>query len=247
MTKRWEEILSHKALPAWLIANSDFKKIKADICVLSLGIGFKFINNLYFKKYGFVHIGKIKSKKVAFANIPAGTLVLESLIKILHLAGIKTIIGVGASGGLQLDIDIGDIVIPESAYTGEGVSIYYGKHDCLINSNRLLTEKLQQHLNDKSINYHLGNIYTTASILKETDEFVKKLHEDGFLAIECEIAAMFMLAREFDMKASGVLVITDHPLKKELSTDNQVHFNAVKRSFECIREVLINYIQDLEF
>src|SRR4030043_1057382 len=110
---RWEEVLSHKALPAWIAGTEDLSKFDVETAVISLGIGYKFNKNLPFpKRYGYLHVGKLKGIKVVYANIPAGTLILESLLKVLYLAGIKKIIGVGAAGGLQDNIQIGDIILP---------------------------------------------------------------------------------------------------------------------------------------
>ncbi|MBU1627281.1 hypothetical protein KKB18_07930 [bacterium] len=244
---KWEEILSKRLLPVWIIGTENLSCIEADTAIVSLGIGYKFHKNLLFpKKYEYVHVGKSKGIRVASANIPAGTLILESLLKVLSLAGIKNIIGIGAAGGLQDNIRIGDIILPQSAFTGEGLSHYYNHEKKLIEADNKTRELLSRQLTHSNYSNHQGKIYTTASIVKETDEFIEKLKIEGFLAIECEMAALYFLSREFGLKAAGLLVITDHPFKKQLSSDHPDYQSAVKRAINQIDKLITNFIQSTD-
>jgi len=239
---KWEEILSKKSLPVWIIGTENISKIRAEFAVISLGIGERFRKNLSFaRKYGLLHIGKFKGEKIICANVPAGTLMLESVLKVLSLAGIKRVIGIGATGGLQDNVNIGDIILPTSAFSGEGLSRYYQKDNRLIKCDESIMERLTELSSTGNLPYHNGKIYTTASILSETDDFVEKLKEEGFLGIECEIAAMYLLSQEFNMKAAGLLVITDHPSKKELFENNPIKRTRVKDAFRNVEELIKNY------
>jgi len=237
---RWEDILYSKALPSWILGTEDISKINAEIAILSLGIGNRFRLPLP-RRHGFVRIGKVKGKRVACASVPAGTVVLESLLKVISIAGIKEVIGIGAAGGLQDNITIGDIVLPDAAFSGEGLSYYYGRGRELIEADFSMIKALSRGLGD----YHQGKIFTTASIVKETDEFIKELQDEGYLAIECEMAAIYLLAQELGFKTCGVLVISDHPSKKELSSNKHENLMAVRRGFEMARRVITGYISSL--
>ena len=56
------------------------------------------------------------------------------------------------------------------------------------------------------------------------------------------MAALFFLAREFGVKACGILVITDHPLYKAISTDNPSFNSNIKSGFVQVEKAIVGYI-----
>ena len=123
----------------------------------------------------------------------------------------KLAVGVGYVGGLQADIELGDIVIPNYAYRGEGTSKYYFDEKYEAKPFKKLFERLVENTRKEGFEPHVGKIYTTDSFHMETEEFIKKLNKEGYLGIEMEVSALFSIADWHKKCAAAILVVTDNP------------------------------------
>ncbi|MGQ9722261.1 MAG: phosphorylase family protein [Candidatus Jordarchaeum sp.] len=74
---------------------------------------------------GQTHRGKVNSLNVSVVptgiGCPSAAIVLEAL----HRADVKTAIRIDFLGGLVENIDVGDIVIADSAFKGDGTTRHY--------------------------------------------------------------------------------------------------------------------------
>lgn len=86
----------------------------------------------------------------------------------LIAGGVKELIHIGFAGGLQTDINVGDIILTDGAYNDTAVAGLYG-FDCdRINSSKELTDELQEVLKNNGMKFRRGTHWTTDAGYRET-------------------------------------------------------------------------------
>jgi len=136
---------------------------------------------------------------------PQAAMVLEYL----RLVGVKTVIGLGWCGSLQPHLDIGRIVLPETALSEEGTSSHYPLEDGPAGVDPRLAERLSQSLESRGLTFHRGRVWTTDAPFRETKEKVKTYAEQGILAVDMEASALFTVARFREVAYAALMVVSD--------------------------------------
>ena len=135
----------------------------------------------------------------------------------------RVAIFVGSVGGLVEDMSIGDIVVVEDALIGEGFSRYHlGKSPSedpfgrIARSDDLLMDYLWPQVRSMARDFHVichrGRVFTTESLLAETELFLQEIANRGCIGIEKEASAFYTAARKAGIRAATVLCVSDLPL-----------------------------------
>ena len=165
----------------------------------------------------------------------------------------KNLIFFGSAGGLN-NVKVGDIIIADSAYNGEGFSGYHKKiagFETLVKtsdrvgSDPVLSDTIEQRIKEKITCTDIvkkGKIFTIGSLTAETEENLIKLERMGFLGVEMELSAVLQASKKIGTSTAGVLFVSDEPLNKpvwkELKKEDRQKCN---RSVE----IIIKNITDL--
>ncbi|MFC7098398.1 nucleoside phosphorylase [Halobaculum marinum] len=131
---------------------------------------------------------------------PSAAIAIEELRNV----GVETVIRVGTCGGLQTDVEIGDMVVATGAAKEEGTSKRYESETYpAVPDYETLTALVDAaEANDEQV--HVGPIVSDDAFYNESDEYVADWEEAGLLAIEMEAAAVFSLARRRGMNAGAI-------------------------------------------
>lgn len=138
----------------------------------------------------------------------------------------KVAIFVGSIGGLDDNMNIGDIVVVEEAVIGEGFSRYHlGKAPSedtfgqIAQADDVLMEYLWPQVRSMARRFdvmtHKGRIFTTESLLAETEQFLQEIASRGCIGIEKEVSAFYTAARKAKIRVAAVLYISDLPLHQK--------------------------------
>ena len=81
--------------------------------------------------------------------------------------------------------------------------------------------------------------------MRETEELIEEWHGKGYLGVECEASALFMLAQYCGFKCALILYVTDNPYTKQVFTQSfssmlkvrRTERKAVKAIFETIAAI----------
>jgi purine-nucleoside phosphorylase len=203
------------------------------------------------KLYSGATISK-NAKKVTVVRCGMGSQFMGDAVLLLKGTPVKEVIFTGSCGGLK-DCRIGDLIICESAFNGEGFSGYYAKDftikevfdsGTLIPADSVYTEGLREfvasRLKDKGF-LKVGDIFTIGSIMAETRENLLSIEEKGFRGIDIELSAVYQAAQAAGLKAAGLLFVSDLPLKKPLGEELSVsekkdHSDGIERLIRFIME-----------
>jgi uridine phosphorylase len=170
------------------------------------------------KKVGQFYVGEYHGVPLAVVCQDMGALATEVTLRVLTKTRAKTVIGVGFVGGLQSSIEVGNIVLPTSAKRGEGTTKYYAPEEVAAVPSMAVQEALEKSLPPET-HVHKGPVFTTAALIRESEEFISKLSSEGVFGIECEMSALFLISQMFGIQSGAILVVTDNPLLKRLWLD----------------------------
>ena len=138
--------------------------------------------------------------------------------ELFHFYGVKTIIRVGSAGSINMDLHLGDLVIAQGACTNSNYAAQYelpGTYAPIANFDLLrgaadACDRLGYH-------YKVGNVFSTDLFYSDnshTDKWVNM----GVLAVEMEVAALYMNAARSGNRALAICTISDHILTGEVTT-----------------------------
>ena len=130
----------------------------------------------------------------------------------------KTIIRVGSAGSINMDLHIGDIAIAMGACTNSNYVHQYelpGTYAPIADFS--LVRAAAEACERFGYNYKVGNVFSSDTFYSDNpqnDKWIKM----GVLAVEMEIAALYMNAARSGNKALGICTISDHILTGEATT-----------------------------
>lgn len=138
--------------------------------------------------------------------------------ELYNFYGVKTIIRVGSAGSINMDLHIGDIAIAMGACTN---SSYVNQYELpgtfapiadfsLVRGAAEACERFGYH-------YKVGNVFSSDTFYTENPQNDKWM-KMGVLAVEMEIAALYMNAARSGNRALGICTISDHILTGEATT-----------------------------
>jgi purine-nucleoside phosphorylase len=142
---------------------------------------------------------------------------MADCVYFLQFAGVKNLIYTGSIGGLAKGMKIGDFILVKESERGDGASGYFSPiYDPAMADQEFLDQIrpiLQATANEEGYQFFEGRIFTTDSLGAETVEFLRALQTRGFLGIEMETSALYVVARCAGMRAVAAHVISDLPLE----------------------------------
>lgn len=129
---------------------------------------------------------------------------------------VQNLIRVGTAGSMSTEVNVRDIVIGSGASTDSGIiqtTFGAGMYYAPIADYELLSSAVET-AKAKNLNYHVGNVLSADRFYNDEIDNIK-LSDYGILAVEMEMAALYMLAAKYKRHALGILTISDHLITGE--------------------------------
>jgi uridine phosphorylase len=163
-----------------------------------------------------MHTGFYKGTKVTAFNGGLYSPDSATMGELACAAGTGHIIRTGSCGAIQENIAIGDIVIVTGVVRGEGTTPYYVPANFSTVSDIKVTNALMEAAEAVGISYHLGTVWTTDALLKETKERVEKMRSLKVKAVDMVSASLLTVAQLYEVKAGAILAVSDNLITGEL-------------------------------
>jgi len=198
------------------------------------------VKNFSFMEYT-MHTGDYEGIKVTTIN--GGRFAADTGIttEILCNAQAKTMIRLGSCGALREDIKVGDMIIIDSAISGEGVTPYYVDKDFKIQSDKKLTDALASVAQSPLSTVHRGKCWSTDAILKETREVIGKAIEQDAIAVDMVTSAFLTICQVYKIPATVILAVSDNVITGEMGFMNPDYYMAeasmVDIAFKLIKKL----------
>ena len=172
--------------------------------------------------------------KVPGFGSPTAVMTLEELIAF----GIEKFVSLGAAGGLQQRMNIGDIVVCDRAIRDEGTSFHYLLGEKYAYPSHDLTENFCAVFERIGIHYIRGTSWTTDAPYRETIEELRQYRSDGVVTVEMEASALFAVGAYRGVSVSSIFAISD--LLLEDDWNQGYHSEEKLESLKQIFEVALN-------
>lgn len=138
--------------------------------------------------------------------------------ELFNFYGVKTIVRVGSAGSINPDLHIGDLVIAMGACTNSNYASQYelpGTFAPIADFG--LLRKAADSCEQIGVNYRVGNVFSS-DVFYSDNSHNDKWMQMGVLAVEMEVAALYMNAARSGNKALAICTISDHILTGEVTT-----------------------------
>ena len=138
--------------------------------------------------------------------------------ELYNFYGVKTIIRVGSAGSINMDLHVGDIAIAMGACTNSNYVNQYelpGTYAPI--ADFTLVRGAAEACERFGYNYMVGNVLSSDTFHSDNPQNDKWM-KMGVLAVEMEIAALYMNAARAGKRALGICTISDHILTGEATT-----------------------------
>lgn len=166
----------------------------------------------------FGYTGTYKGKEV---SVMGGGMGMPSVgiysYELFHFYDVEEIIRIGSAGALKEDVNVMDIVIGMGACTDSNYAAQYqlpGTFAPICDYG--LLEKAVNTARAKGAQVKVGNILSSDVFYNDRKDFNDRWQSMGILAVEMEVAALYMNAARAGKKALCILTVSDH-LYKEAS------------------------------
>lgn len=138
--------------------------------------------------------------------------------ELYNFYGVKTIIRVGSAGSIHPDLHVGDLIIAQGACTNSNfVSQYELPGTYAPIADFKLLRGAAETCDRLGYRYMVGNVFSSDVFYGENSHNDKWMNM-GVLAVEMEIAALYMIAARSGNRALGICTISDHILTGEVTT-----------------------------
>lgn len=179
---------------------------------------------------------------------PSASIAMEELVK----AGADTFIRVGTCGGMQLDVESGDLVIASGAVRMEGTSREYAPIEFPAVADIGITNALMKASKELGNRYHVGVVQCKDSFYGQHAPETKPVSYEllnkweawkrlGCLASEMESAALFIVASTLGVRVGSVFLVVANQERALQGLENPVVHDtdkAIRTAIEALRKLI---------
>jgi uridine phosphorylase len=176
-------------------------------------------------------VGELDGAPVAVTSTGIGCPSAAIAVEELAEAGADTFIRIGFSGGMQLDVPPGDLVVAMAAVRDEGTSRQYVPEGYPAVADLDVTLAFRDGLREAGIRHHVGVCQSKDSfygqreaermpVAAELEARWQAWIRAGVLCSEMEAAAIFVVARILKKRAGGLMLVAGN---QELDPGGRAH------------------------
>jgi purine-nucleoside phosphorylase len=152
--------------------------------------------------------GRPVSVMASGMGVPSISIYASELYKFY---GVQRIVRIGTAGGMQRDLQLGDVVVATAAHTDSGVSEHRipGLHYSHAPDFRLAAAAVAAAAEVPGARVHAGPVFTSDSFYSARPQLTEALVAHGTLAVEMEAAGLYAVADRERAKALAIMSISD--------------------------------------
>jgi uridine phosphorylase len=151
----------------------------------------------------------------------------------------ENIIRLGSCGALREDIKVGDLILATASMRGDGVTPYYVESSFVTKPDPQLTDALEKAAKKLGSTLHMGKVWSTDALLRETKELVEEKAAAGAIAVDMVSSALLTIAQLNKVKAASLLAVSDNVMTGETGFTNPAYYisesTMIKVALEAIK------------
>ena len=198
------------------------------------------------------YTGYLNGEKVSVTSTgiggPSASIAIEELVR----AGADTFIRVGTCGGMQPEVQSGDLIIATGAIRAEGTSREYAPIEFPAVADFGLVQRLAMAAEKLSMPYHVGVVQCKDSFYGQHEPQAMPVSYElenkwrawkrlGCLASEMESAALFVVASHLKVRCASVFLTVANQERERLGLDNPVVHDtdgAIRVAVEALKDLI---------
>ena len=182
----------------------------------------------------------LKGADIGVFRSPVGASAAAFVLEELIACGAGKIVEVGMAGAIQSNLKLGDGIVVTEAVRDEGTSQHYFPPEVRLESTGRLREAVVKALEEETLPFHVGPIWTTDGVYRETKGKLLKFKRQGVLAVDMETSALFAVAKHRGAEIASVQVISDilSETKWFPAFRQENVLGGLRRLFSCVIEAL---------
>ncbi len=181
----------------------------------------------------------IEGEKVLVISTGMGGPSTAICVEELAMLGIEFLIRVGTSGGMQLDVEAGDIVVAQAAIRQEGTSKEYLPVEFPAVADLEVTNALVEAAKELKLTTHVGIVQCKDSfygqhnpekmpVSYELENKWQAWLKGGCLCSEMETSALYTVSSVLRLHAGAVLLVVWNQERENAGLDNKNEFDTTK-------------------
>lgn len=194
------------------------------------------------------YLGELDGEKVLVISTGMGGPSTAICVEELAVLGLENLIRVGTSGGMQLDVNAGDIVIALGAIRQEGTSKEYVPIEYPAIADLDLVNALKQAADELGYTNHVGTVQCKDSFYGQHDpekmpvsyELENKWNawiKAGALCSEMETASLYIVSSVLRIKAAAILLVIWNQELEKRGISNNADFDVDKEINVAIKAI----------
>lgn len=200
------------------------------------------------------YLGSIKNEKILVISTGMGGPSTAICVEELAQIGITHLIRVGTSGGMQLEINAGDVVIATAAIRQEGTSKEYLPIEYPAVADLDVTIALREAAKELNLTYHTGVVHCKDSFYGQHNpsrmpvsyELENKWNawiKAGSLCSEMETASLFAVASTLKLHAGAILLVIWNQERERAGLPQEQCFDTdreIKVAIHAVKKLINN-------
>jgi len=154
---------------------------------------------------------------------------------------VQRFLSVGLAGGLQTDVQPGDVVVCDGAIRDEGTSYHYLAPTRYAEASPEMVERLTRSLHSQGVAHTFGVSWTTDAPYRETLRQVQAYQREGIKTVEMEAAALFVVGHCLERQVGAAFGVDD--TLADLHWRHEADRGRIQHSLERLLEAAIVCLQ----
>lgn len=156
-------------------------------------------------------IYKINNSDICFLHGGYGAPQAVDTIETLAALDFKNIITIGMFGTFSSNVNSGDILIPNKAFSEEGTSLHYYENAEFFEPDAMLLKKATEFMN----NSYYFPIVSTDAVYRQTFFKEELWRSKGAIGVDMETSAIYSVSKYLGLNSISILIASDkHPLNE---------------------------------
>ena len=156
-------------------------------------------------------IGEYGGQTIAY-GICFGGPIASQFTHIYCKMGTRAVVQIGICGGLQKDIEIGDIIVSKRVLSLDGSASLYKQTGEHVTFDQGLRDRAISTLEEGDVEFHVGDTVSYYDIILQEERDLIDLSREGYIAVEMEAAAVGAVAQHFNTPALSLLTVSDNSI-----------------------------------
>lgn len=142
-----------------------------------------------------IYLHEHEGQSVAIIHPGVGAPLSAAFLEETIAYGGKKFIACGGAGALDKRVNLGHVIVAESAIRDEGTSYHYLPPSREVSAHPDAVQAIIKTLEKHAVPHDIGKTWTMDAIYRETPERIQKRREEGALTVEMEASAFFAVAQ----------------------------------------------------